>query len=393
MRILHISTFDSGGAGVCCLRLHQALLDSGLESKMVTLKKTKQVKGLYGYGYYRYAASRVISIILRKFGLVITESNKIFKLQKANNTYTIPISAVDLTKCKWVEWADIIHLHWVNTFMDYPSFLREINKPIVWTLHDENLFYGIAHHRKSILPNNLYEQKYKKIKYDAVRSAKDLTIVFLSQMMYDTFGNEKIIDGRRKVVINNSVNPDVYYAQSRDEMRKKYGVEEGKTVFAFVSLNIADPNKGLDALSKALRSIAPDAEILAVGGNPSGHKWYNVREMGAMNDPHAVCEVLSCANYYAMPSYQEGFSQSLLEALACGLPAVVFPVSGSLETINDRNGIICSDFSLDSLKSGIKALMKRPYDARGIRDNIIERFSPEVIAKKYIGLYQDILNK
>ena len=32
-----------------------------------------------------------------------------------------------MTKFKWVEWADIIHLHWVNDYLDYPSFFKKNN--------------------------------------------------------------------------------------------------------------------------------------------------------------------------------------------------------------------------------------------------------------------------
>ena len=196
MKVLHISTVDNAGAGMCCLRIHQSLLAIGIESKMVVLHNTQFAAEEYQYGYLKNKLSRIPSKLLRMVGLKLTEGNKIIALKEQYHTaYTLPVSSVDFTKCEWVDWADIIHLHWVNNYLDYPSFLRKIKKSIIWTLHDEGFFYGIAHHHKSILIDNPLERKYRQVKFDAVRNAENLTIVFLSQMMCQNFGNEKIIEG------------------------------------------------------------------------------------------------------------------------------------------------------------------------------------------------------
>lgn len=39
LKVLHICTTDRGGAGLCCLRIHQALLKQGVDSKVLTLNK------------------------------------------------------------------------------------------------------------------------------------------------------------------------------------------------------------------------------------------------------------------------------------------------------------------------------------------------------------------
>lgn len=392
MRILHISTVDDAGAGMCCLRIHQSLLEAGVDSKVVVLKNTKHAEGEYQYGYMTDTIRRAWSKILRMFSLKITNANKVIALSREYKTaYTLPISSIDLSKCEWIEWADIIHLHWVNNFLDYPSFLKRVRKPIIWTLHDEGLFYGIAHHHKNILPNHPLEKKYRQVKYKAVRGAENLSFVFLSQMMFNIFGNEKIIEGRRVTIINNSVNTQVFSPKNRKAMRIKYGIGLQKIVFVLIAVDISDQNKGLDVLSKVLLDIRPDVEILAIGENPNHSKWQNVNSVGLVKDQIQMSELISCANYMAMPSYQEAFSQSPMEAMACGLPVVVFPVSGTSELVNEENGVICDDFTQEALKKGIETLMERQYDSIKIRQDMISRFSPNVIAQKYIDLYKNVL--
>lgn len=40
------------------------------------------------------------------------------------NVYTLPVSKHDLSRHPLVKEADIIHLHWINNFVDYPSFSK-----------------------------------------------------------------------------------------------------------------------------------------------------------------------------------------------------------------------------------------------------------------------------
>lgn len=392
MRVLHISTTDGGGAGMCSLRIHQSLLAAGISSKYLVLHNTQHAKEEYEFGYYRNMVLRAISKLLRAVHLTITQRNKVEYLARQNDTtYTLPVSGIDITKCELVDWADIIHLHWVNGYVDYPSFFKNVKKPIVWTLHDENLFYGIAHLGKKVLESDPLELKYREIKRESVKAAQNITIVFLSQMMRKRFSGEDIIARRKSVVINNSVDTELFRPYDREKMRQKYGIDFNKEVCVFIAMNIADSNKNLDMLSRVLFEENPNAIILAIGSNPSGREWVNVRTLGLLKDPVDISKVLSCADYMAMPSYQEAFSQCPMEAMACGIPVVAFPVSGTVELINDTNGVVCVDFTKESLKAGIHKIKSSEYDANVIRQGMIDKFSPGAIAQQYISLYNEII--
>ena len=49
MKILHINTYDTGGAATACRRIHLGLLERGIDSKVLYLKKTKDVKETYQF--------------------------------------------------------------------------------------------------------------------------------------------------------------------------------------------------------------------------------------------------------------------------------------------------------------------------------------------------------
>lgn len=394
MRVLHLCISDIAGAGLCCVRIHQSLLNCGIDSKVVVQTKNSNVPEVYQYESIRNRIYRVFSKICRGLGVLLTERSKVlFMASKHKTTYSLPVSYVDITKCPWYEWADVIHLHWINNYVDYPSFFKKNDKPVVWTLHDESLFYGIAHHHRSILLDDKMECKYRQVKYESVRLATNLSIVFLSKYMYDKFGAKKIIKGKRKLIINNSVNGNIFTIGDKASLRNKYQLKENKIIIIFVAGDINDPNKGLDVLSKAVAELNDNRYmILAIGNNLNSSEWPYTVSYGCVSNPFILSELLSTADIFALPSFQEAFPQSPLEAMACGVPVLSFPVSGIVEAVNDQNGIICNDFTVSELVRCIKLMNQKQYDSVKIREDVLARYSPEKIAHQYIDLYKQVLD-
>ena len=392
VRVLHISTSDNGGAGRCCLRIHKALLECGIDSKVVVKDRFGDNPQVYSYGAINERIHRIPSKVFRMCGLKITDRNKIMALStKYNAYYTLPVSSIDLTKNEWYDWADIIHLHFVNDYLDYPSFFGKTKKKIVWTLHDESLFYGVAHWQKDVLVDNKIENRYRCLKEKTIKNVDDLNIVFLSKMMFDKYKDKSIIRGRNMTIINNSIDGTIFKPYDKFEMRQKYGLEQHKIFLLFISTDVTIPIKGLELLSRAVTELnMKDVEILAIGDNPR-HKSFPFTKMyGLVNDENELCELISTADYFVMPSFQEGFAQSPMEAMACGLPVLAFPVSGTDELINPGNGIVCKEFNIEALKKGICQIMSCQYNGDEIRRDLLNRFSSMVIAQKYIDFYHSL---
>ena len=69
------------------------------------------------------------------------------------------------------------------------------------------------------------------------------------------------------------------------------------------------------------------------------------------------------------------------------VPIIAFPVDITGELITEKNGIRCNGFTSEDLEEGIRKAMNTSYDTETIRKDVIDRFSPELIAEKYIKLY------
>lgn len=397
MKVLHICTSDSGGAGLCCLRIHKALLDQGIDSKVLVLNKTSHaVPEVYDSPKFKVQSFlwKALNKFFRMIHLEVTSYNKAISLSyKLGFTCSIPTSIYDVSIHPLVKWADIIHLHWVDNFIDYPSFFKKVDKPIVWTQHDEALFNGVYHfppYGETIVSE--LEKKYYPVKYEALHSAKSLNIVLLSKWMYNHFHNHEMIKGMNITVINNPVDCSLFTPIDKKEARKRMGLADDVVVFSFASQFISNPLKGLKILSDTLQKMGiPNAVILAIGNKVGYKELPLVRTVGLLNSTEELSIAYSCADYFIMPSLKEAFAQSPMESMACGVPAIVYPVSGSDELIKSINGVKANSFDQISLEVAIRKAMSTNYDKEAIRHNMIIRYSPETIAKEYIDYYNSIV--
>lgn len=202
----------------------------------------------------------------------------------------------------------------------------------------------------------------------------------------------ELLKGRDVRVINNAVDTTIYRPVPKAEARLRLGLSKDNILIAFATTYMSERRKGLDKLSEAVARIGnPRIKIVAVGKNIHHRSWPNVIEMGFKDTAESLCEVFSACDFFSMPSMQEAFALTPMQAMACGLPVVAFPVSGTSELINEHNGVVCTDFTVEALQEGIMTLMSRHHDAAAIRQDMVNRFSPVAIAQKYCCLYNDLL--
>lgn len=396
IKVVHLCVTDEGGAGLCCRRIHRALKEMGVESHVLTmLKFTSDAEVVRVHWGFRWFLYRAINKVLLYLKLPLTYKVKISLLErKIKEPLSNPNSVFkDLPENPLLQNADIIHLHSVTGFIDYPSFFRKVKKPIVWTLHDENLFNGLAHFsRTKVLDTKLDAQCYG-LKLKALHEAKNLGVVFLSDMMWEKYHSHEMLEGHRSVVINNPVDTKVFKPHDKDTARKRLGIKEDALVFIFVAAFINDPRKGLDTLCEAFGKLPLDnAVILAVGKKLDVEYPAFVKAIGPIYDGEKLSDAYSCADFFVSASNQEAFAQTPIEAMACGVPTILTPVSGTSELITNENGIRCDGFSADAIADAIRKALSRKYDAQVIRNDILNRFSTAGIAKKYLDFYNQMLN-
>lgn len=409
MKILHISTYDSGGAGLCCLRLHKGLLDLGYSSKVLVLNKTSDTPKVYEYENSKLRFPKIVrwpwllaKLVLYKLKIPVSRFQKLqFELnilrKKSSPVYSLPLSEYDINNHPLVEESDLIHLHWVAGFLDWPSFFENVGKPVVWTIHDENLYYGGFHYhreRNSFLDAYLkLENKLLEIKQASINNCRNLTIVSLSGMMLKLSLSAKIVKNRKHYVIHNPVDQKAFMSHERKFSRSVFNLPQDKKIIIFISYYLNDQNKGFRELVTALNELNDSSlALFAVGmGKSEIYPKNEIFYAGPINDTRLLSIAYSASDLYVLPSSQEAFAQTPLEAMACCVPVVAFPVSGTEELIDGKNGIRTSDFSIDSLKAGIIEAMNNHYDPDHIRTDVLSRFGVRKTVEQYIDVYTESL--
>jgi glycosyltransferase involved in cell wall biosynthesis len=407
MKVLHISSSDSEGAGLCALRIHKSMLDAGIDSKMLVAYKSSDLPSVFvaeesDLNCYIPPKSRVlrkVKKILRRRGHCLTPMERYQRsvaCLQGKAFYTFPLSHYRLHEHPLVKEADVIHLHWIANFVDYPTFFPNVDKPMVWTFHDENIGFGGFHYQRDrekwIDWCKDTEEELLEIKWKALeRVHVKLNVVAISKMMEFYLNRVPILNHCPKTMIHNSVDSTIFNpVVDKVSARRMFNIPEGHLVFAFCSMSLWEDRKGLKSLVQALERLdRNDITLLCAGKgeDPLSEKLRIVRT-GTIENERLMPIFYICADFFVMPSFQEAFAQTPLEAMACGVPVITFPCSGTEELINDQNGIRCQDFTVESLYEGILLAMGRKYDSELIRQDMINRFSPEKIAQQYIEVYQ-----
>ena len=398
IKVVHICVTDGGGAGLCCRKISKSLKEEGIDSQIISMLKFTNDKDVtrvkWGIKWFIY---RVLNKFLLFLQLPLTDRVKVIKLQnKIKEPLSIPVSIfTSLHKHRLIQEADIIHLHSITGFIDYPTFFKNINKPIVWTLHDENIFNGLSHFSRTNIKNLKIDKKFYQIKLNSVSKPCDLGIVFLSKMMFNKFREHEMIKGRPKTIINNPVDTNIFHSIDKKEARIRLGLAQDAIVFIFVAAHIDDPWKGLNKLIKAVELLnMQNAIILAVGKKKdSVIRPSFMKAIGPIYDNKLLVSAYSAADYFISASDQEAFAQTPIEAMSCGIPAILTPVSGTQELITEKNGILCTDTTVEAILQGIKLALEKKYNPEEIRNDILARFSTKIIANKYIEFYKNILGQ
>lgn len=411
MKVLHINTGQVGGAALCAIRISQHLLREGVDSRMLIAESKTLPQGIKGAiaeqdkHYYEksHIFYKIIVSFKRHFPFCMTKE-KLGRLAYEANVEKLSIhipltNYTDICHHPLVEWADVIHLHWVAGFIDYPSFFKNVKKPIVWTLHDKYPAVGIMHFDSDFfpVPKTLrgIDRTCKKIKRKALTYAYNLNVVAISELMVDICNNSDVLKDFPVTLIHNGVDTNVFKPYDKQKMRKSLNLPATAKIFLFSACDLYDSNKGLLRAIEALEKVdAPNKMLVCIGypdKTPPDASFPIVQE-GIINSQSMIAQYYSASDFFLQCSYEESFSQTLLEAMACGTPVVSTRSGVAPELIHPFNGILCDGFDSDAIISGIRKALSHDYDATAIRQYILNNYQYEKIAKQYINLYKSVLS-
>jgi len=401
MNILHISTSDRGGAAIAALRQHQALLQAGIDSKFLCLNKSGvDIPEVYPFQRPSYS---LFLKGLHKLGVYHTQADKnqkdLNQLKGKYKMFTFPRTDFNVMEHPLVQKTDIINLHWVGNFLDWPSFFKGINKPVVWTLHDMNPFQGGFHYVEDKIRNaasfSSLENKLLEEKIRSLAGFKNLCIVAPSQWLVNESQKSTLFRDYPHRHIPYSLDLNIFKPFDQYFARKVFDLPQNKKILLFVSQSTSDRRKGLNLLAEAFKMIQnkEDVMVVAIGGKPKKSGLFqNVHFLGSIHGERLMRLAYAAADAFVIPSREDNLPNVMLEALACGTPVIGYPIGGVKETIRSGiNGLVADEVSPLALNNAIMEFFQQTFDTNAIRKFAEEQFHPKVQAQKYMELYQSCL--
>lgn len=414
MRVVHVSTQDiTGGAARAAFRLHTALLEAGVDSKMLVRNKASSLPSVVEYRPPGLTARLRESIRFRYLYSALDRyrPTRPAHVEDFDDDRTPHIDALgSLPAC------DVVHLHFISCFIDHRSFLRGLpaDVPVVWTAHDMAPLTGGCHYDAgcsryldacgkcpqlgSTVEVDLSRQVWNRKRAALSHVRSRLHFVAASRWIEREIRHSSLTRGVPVSLIPHGLDTTVFAPKDRGSCRRALGIDPTKRVVLFVSDAVDNRRKGMHLLLAAMRRLedVDDLLLLSIGRNsppPLGN--VAVQHLGPVANDRFLAIAYSAADVFVIPSLQEMFGLTALEALACGTPAVGFDVGGIPDVIVDgKTGLLAAAGDADSLAASLRSMLvdeaRRTAMGHAARAAVVDHFPMPHCAARHIDLYRSL---
>ena len=410
MRVLIVNTSErTGGAAVAASRLMKALNNNGVKAKMLVRDKESDSLTVVGLPkspmlHWHFLWERLVIFCRLHFS-----RKHLFEIDIAN-------TGSDITKLREFQEADVIHLHWINQGMLSLNGICKIlrsGKPVVWTMHDIWPATGICHltlgchyfvnrcANCKYLPggggsNDLASRIWQK--KQQMQVDENIYYVACSRWLESEAKTSALLKGQKITSIPNPIDTHIYKKGSKEEARQRLGLPLDKKLILFASQRVTNENKGMSYLIEACRQLSDQCEVVILGGHAEEvveQLPMKAYPLGYVNEEQRIVDVYNAADVFVLPSLSENLPNTIMEAMACGVPCVAFKVGGIPEEIDHlKNGYVAAYRDAEDLAKGIAWVLKEAdYESLSQQavHKVMQCYSQQSVSVRYLEVYQQAM--
>ncbi len=380
MRVVHLSSYGGrggGGGASSAHRVHEGLLEHGIDSSMLCLRTKVSDPHVVALG------ERGVGMLRRAMGHADRLSAAPFRPDPRAMWTTGLVGVGGVAEHALVRAADVISIYWVHAgFLSVGELGRvlSLGKPVVWRLSDMWAFTGGCHYGMGcegylkscgncpqLARSGRFDLSYL-MRHDRERSwdLSKLTLVTPSGWLAGECGRSSLLRDVPVEVIYTGIDLAKFKPHRPAVAREVLGLpQDAKLILCGARGGVADKRKGghlaVEALKTAAR-VAPDrnAHFVFFGGegavdfDPS-----RTHALGTLHDELSLSLAYSACDVFLAPSLQDNLPQTVLEAMACGCPVVGFRNGGVDDGVrHGETGLLCDYGSAPALADALLRLLR-----------------------------------
>lgn len=404
-KIFHFCALGRGGAAGASINIHKGLLQLGYDSWFVT-RSTEL------HHFPAYTANLVGLTPENSIDYNHTEPPR----RPAFTTYSLDDHLIsDDTLRALLDGADLINLTWPAKFLSVQNIamMTRLGLPVTMTLRDMNLITGGAHffhgsaqwqhgeagcpQRPDIAPEDyparVYTAKETVWNFDAI------TFVALSDHSMDILARSPLARDVPRIKLPNYVDMSVFYRDPDTRLAQLADLPEGTIKIGYLP-SFGSRVKGHRHLLRSLRHLhdmRPDLPItICLASNdtlPPEDVPFPVLQIGTLYDRDTVRQFYNSVDIVAVPSLEETFSNTTIEALACGVPVVGFKTGILQEVLADGVCGVCVEMEdTMAMAEGFLQLIDTPRDPAAIVERVGETYSQDIRMQAYDIAIRNLLS-
>lgn len=403
MKILQINTtINSGSTGRITEEIGKLLISKGHESYVA-----------YGRGN-RPSKSYKIKIGNKAGQFFHLINTRLFDRHGLSSAIATKKLIKDIEKIN----PDIIHLHNIHGYyINYKilfNYLKDISKPIVWTLHDCWPFTGHCTHferfdcrkwqmecnkcpLKNYYPASIFIDRAKKNYYQKksiFNSAGIINIICPSKWLAEHVKNS-FLNNNKIFIINNGLDLNLFNKLNVDrrELQRKYNIPDKK-----ILLGVANTWKGKKALldfRKLGERLNDNYLIILIGLKKSMINGFpdNIIYIERTENINELVDYYNIADVFINPTYADTIPTTNIEALACGTPVITYDTGGSPETVNIDTGIVVEKGNVEGLRASVFEIFDKgkDYYSKKCRERAERYYNKDKCFSEYLKIYIQLI--
>lgn len=273
---------------------------------------------------------------------------------------------------------DILQAEYIPHSSLIPVFLKRNKTPLVLKFHgDDARIYPFANRvNRHITGSMLHRSDY------VIAASEEIRQILIG------LG----VKPDRISAIHTGVDTEFFYPMPREECRRMVSLPAEADIFVFVGRLHAW--KGIRELL-AVAGKCPTITFAFIGPGEIPEHPDNCLFLGA-KPPEEVRTWLNAADCFILPTYTDAVPAAVMEAFACGIPAITTDIGGCPEIVEQEiSGLLVPVRNIERLREAVVWMVNHPGDrlrmGKNARDTAVNRYDHRILTDRLIEVHQTLL--